>query len=36
MPGSFLFVPPPGQIRIRITQNEQSCFFIYFLYICPN
>lgn len=32
MPGSFLFVPPPGQIRIRITQNEQSCF----LYICPD
>lgn len=34
MPGSSLFVPPPGQIRI--TQNEQSCFFIYFLYICPD
>lgn len=30
MPGSSLFVPPPGQIRIRIARGGPSCFFILF------
>lgn len=37
MPGSSLFVPPPGQIRIRITQNEQSCFlYIFYTFVRTN
>lgn len=30
MPGSSLFVPPPGQIRSRFARGGPSCFFILF------